>query len=1091
MKRVRYPAAAKPGIRGLFGDAIGEPALIAPGKLRTRRLPAKPLHRRLDLAAQFPFCTHAGNGSGVDAAKSNAYAHRYERMCSLGNMIELKQAQTLFVELMAELFQLDEAQALDFGIYRIIRHRNQRVRGFLGEIETRGEDKKLVGGELQRILDAAFSSGDAEAEAKIDARLRELENDLGLNRHMTATQREEALTDAFKRPKLRPDVEEYRNLTRQREDTRHGDDDRLEVLNRLHQFFDRHYQDGDFIVQRRYGRNGARYVRSTGEDTEFRWATEDMYYIKSGDIFTDFPVTLANGARIVFAVEEKTLNETRAALKPNDKAHYQLKSIKKDGDAWRVLLDYTKGARTKAHNKTIVDAIVQKTGAQAEDAARWLRRYIARNQSDFFIHKRLGEALNEELDIFLKTEVLDADQLLSGETRALRHARVAQQVREIGRAIIAFLATLEDFQKALWEKKKLVLETRYVITLDRIEKLAGREWLEAKLSEIVKRQKKEWKELGLGNYAKVESVYRSSPPEGVLPLPVDTQHFDEAFKWELLGKIGAVDESLDGILLFAENWQALNTMREKFSSRITCTYIDPPYNAPASLVAYKNSYKDASWLSLMQGRVEQSKGLMASDSPLFVAIDDWEMTNLDHMLAREVPWLRRDVIVVNHHPQGSGGDNVSRTHEYMLALCPQGRSILYTLVETDGEEWAFMRSGTGENNFRAGRPKSFYAILIDPATNEVKGVEPHPEKDADYPRGKTKEGWKRIYPLSQDGRERVWRLSSKSGDMAFQQGRLRVSNGGTVYIQVKTKKSPVFSNWTDGKYNAGQAGTKLIENLFGTASVFAYPKSLHTVKDAVASALDANGGWVLDYFGGSGTTAHAVMELGTIEADSDNDDSASSAKFFLVETNDYACTVILPRIKKVAAAKIWDGGAASAIDGGGVFVRFQQFERYEDTLENLALTAEQGHSSQLPFNDSPTALRWKMEEEARRVYCALDHFRSPFGYTLRRAEGVGQAQPVAVDLVESLVWLLGLDVATRRRETQGVAITGKNRRDESVLVAFRDCEQPGSGDWVMRLMNAGTHDRVYTNDPAALVFDGAEKLESIEAVFAGQFGNAA
>ena len=191
-------------------------------------------------------------------------------------MIELKQAQTRFVELMAELFQLDEAQALDFGIYRIIRHRNQRVRDFLGEIETRGEDKKLVGGELQRILDAAFSSGDAEAEVKIDARLRELENDLGLNRHMTATQREEALTDAFKRPKLRPDVEEYRNLTRQREDTRHGDDDRLEVLNRLHQFFDRHYQDGDFIVQRRYGRNGARYIRSTGEDTEFRWATEDM-----------------------------------------------------------------------------------------------------------------------------------------------------------------------------------------------------------------------------------------------------------------------------------------------------------------------------------------------------------------------------------------------------------------------------------------------------------------------------------------------------------------------------------------------------------------------------------------------------------------------------------------------------------------------------------------------------------------------------------------------------------------------------------------------------------------------------------------------
>lgn len=55
----------------------------------------------------------------------------------------------------------------------------------------------------------------------------------------------------------------------------------------LYQFFSRHYQDGDFIVEHRYGRDGSRYIRSTGEDTEFHWATEDIYYIKSGDIFTE------------------------------------------------------------------------------------------------------------------------------------------------------------------------------------------------------------------------------------------------------------------------------------------------------------------------------------------------------------------------------------------------------------------------------------------------------------------------------------------------------------------------------------------------------------------------------------------------------------------------------------------------------------------------------------------------------------------------------------------------------------------------------------------------------------------------------------
>lgn len=1002
-------------------------------------------------------------------------------------MTDLKQAQTHFVELMAELFQLDEAQALDFGIYRVIRHRNNAVRAFLGEVQTKGDDKALVGGELQKILDTAFASKDEERSAELDARLSELEANFGLSAHLTTDQRDQKLTELHAIPAMRSSVDEYRTLREQRDAARHGDDDRLEVLNRLHQFFDRHYQDGDFIVQRRYGREGQRYIRSTGQDTEFRWATEDMYYIKSGDIFTDFPVRLANGAQIVFAVDADTLNATRAALKPNDKAHYQLKSAKKDGDAVRVLLEYAKGARTKAHDKAIVDAIVGKTGAQAEDAARWLRRYIARNQSDFFIHKRLGEALNEELDIFLKTDVLDADQLLAGHARAQRHTRVAQQVRAIGRQIIAFLAALEDFQKQLWEKKKLVLETRYIITLDRIEQLAGREWLEERLPAIIKAQRKEWKALGLGDYAKPKDCLRGG---GFLPLPLDTQNFDAALKWELLGKIGSVDDVLDGVMLWAENWQALSTMQAKFATRIACTYIDPPYNAPASLVAYKNSYKDASWLSLMQGRIDQSKRLMAGDSPMFVAIDDWEMTKLDHMLSREVPWLSRDVIVVNHHPQGSGGDNVSRTHEYMLACCPQGQSILYTLVETDGEEWAFMRSGTGENNFRAGRPKSFYAILVDPITNEIKGVEPHPEKDAPYPKGNTKDGWKRIYPVSQDGRERVWRLSSKSGEKAFHDGRLRVSDGGTVYIKVDTKKSPVFSNWTDGKYNAGQNGTKLIENLFGTASVFAYPKSIHTVKDAIASALDENGGWVLDYFGGSGTTAHAVMELDAAREDEEIDDVTISVKFLLVETNEYANTVILPRVKKVAAARNWSSGVATEVNGRGVFVRFQQLERYEDTLENIALTPEHGESATLPFNDGPTALRWKLDEEARRVYCAIEHYRSPFGYTLRRAEGAGTAENVPVDLVESLVWLLGLDVARMWREPQGVAITGTNRRGESVLVAFRECDAKGSGDWVRRLMAEHPAERVYSNDPADLAFPGADRLEAIEAVFASQFGAA-
>lgn len=1001
-------------------------------------------------------------------------------------MTDLKQAQTQFVELMADLFQLDEAQALDFGIYRVIRHRNNAVRAFLGEVQAKGDHKTLVGGKLQKILDATFSSKDAEQSAQIEDRLRELEADLGLSRHLTDLQREEALADAYKRPKLRGDVDEYRSLQQQRDASQHGDDDRLEVLNRLYQFFDRHYQDGDFIVQRRYGREGQRYIRSTGQDTEFRWATEDMYYIKSGDIFTDFPVRLANGAQIVFAVDADTLNATRAALKPNDKVHYQLKSARKEGDAVRVLLEYAKGARTKAHDKAIVDAIVAKTGAQAEDAARWLRRYIARNQSDFFIHKRLGEALNEELDIFLKTDVLDADQLLAGHARAQRHTRVAQQVRAIGREIIAFLAALEDFQKQLWEKKKLVLETRYIVTLDRIEKLAGKEWLEERLPAIIKAQRKEWKALGLGDYGKPKDCRGDS---AYLPLPVDTGNVDPQFKWDLLGEIAKISDALDGELIHGENWQLLHTAGEAWRGKVGCTYIDPPYNAAGtSEIPYKNAYKHSSWLALMQDRLSATRDLMTPRGVIEIAIDENEASNLEQMLCATFPSNDVVGVSVQHNRRGIQGDNFSYSSEWMYVTHPRGKGVLREIPREEDEYTKDNFRNWGDESDRTDAKNCFYPVIVSADGEivdfgDVADDDYHPKARTVKVRGKS---CFEVWPIDNDGNEKKWRYARDTVEGI--RSLLSAESVGSPDFEIKKLKvsDKPKTLWDKKAYHAGDYGTKVLTAMFGREikKVFQFPKSVNLVMDAVQVA-SSDDSFVIDYFGGSGTTAHAVMAL--------NQTGRGHRKFAVCEVNHYFEKVIVPRVKKSAANadwRVWKDGKAAELTGVGCAVRVTKFEQYEDTLENLALTPEQGESATLPFDDGPTALRWKLDEEAHRVYCAIEHYRSPFGYTLRRAEGAGSAEKVAVDLVESLVWLLGLDVARMWRGAQGVGITGKNRRGETVLVAFRECDAKGSGDWVMRLMSEHPADRVYTNDPADLAFPGADKLEAIEAVFARQFGTA-
>ena len=336
---------------------------------------------------------------------------------------------------------------------------------------------------------------------------------------MNDQERRDLLDQAERFPAFKSKVDEYRSLQEQLRASENVGTDRREVLNRLYQFFSRHYQDGDFIVERRYGRDGSRYIRSTGEDTEFHWATEDMYYIKSGDTFTDFTVRLSNGERIVFSVEPEELQKTRASLKPTDKAHYEIDTVTKaEGGRYMVLLKYLKGAQSNKQKDDIVKAIQGHINADEAELKRWLNHFVARNQSDFFIHKRLGAALREDLDIFLKTEVLNVDQLLKDSDLPRRLIRVGRIVREIGQQIIDFLAVLEDFQKSLWEKKKLVFTTRYVITLDRIATLAGEDWLIAHLPQIIAAQRTEWKELGLGDFASMDDCPKL-PKAILLHLP--------------------------------------------------------------------------------------------------------------------------------------------------------------------------------------------------------------------------------------------------------------------------------------------------------------------------------------------------------------------------------------------------------------------------------------------------------------------------------------------------------------------------------------------------------------------------------------------
>jgi adenine-specific DNA-methyltransferase len=387
------------------------------------------------------------------------------------------------------------------------------------------------------------------------------------------------------------------------------------------------------------------------------------------------------------------------------------------------------------------------------------------------------------------------------------------------------------------------------------------------------------------------------------------------------------------------------------------------------------------------------------------------MADLSKLIDTRFPSLRREMIIVNHHPQGGKAKTLACTHEYMLACVGResDRTLSGRTISNGIERRPFKRSGTAESNFRRGRPNSFYAILVDPNTNKIVGLEQPP--DGSYLTGKTKEGFARVYPLGRRGEERVWRRSYESCLELVREKKLECSDEMTIYqlIPAGERRPALFSNWVDPRYNAGTFGANLLGEIIGEHNPFAYPKSIHTVEDALfAAGLEADG-ICLDFFAGSGTTGHAIINL--------NREDGGRRKFILVEMADYFDTVLLPRLKKVAFTPEWKDGkpvrqsTEAEAERSPRIVKYIRLESYEDALNNITFSG--APRTLYEFDDY--MLRYMLEWETKEgaTLLNIEKLASPFGYKLAITQGQETHEKI-VDIAETFGYLLGLHVRTRR-----------------------------------------------------------------------------
>ena len=416
---------------------------------------------------------------------------------------------------------------------------------------------------------------------------------------------------------------------------------REELFDRLYTFFCRYFSESGSIYFRFTPPHEHVYekIYTDDRDVALFWKTHMLYYVKTDRLFQSMEVEL-DGFRFFFdvsALEHKRANEKRSLV-------YDFKEQREDGTLVFTVTYSEKGKKTDFKNirKSIKDALGLKrytTEVPSEEVLeRAFRLFERQSEVDFFINKNANKFLKEQFNLWLYQYVFEPEGR-EGTIWTEKRIRQLQALKKIAYKIIDFIAQFEDELVRIWNKPKFVLGSHYIITLDRIAaQEEGMDVLESILAHPgMEAQLREWRELGMvGDDFTPEQVWVTDLMgkrlhERYQYLPLDTKHFPD-LEMAIVGLFDHLDQALDGWLVHSENYQALNMMLPKFRDRVKIVYIDPPYNTAKNTFSYIDRFNRAAWISLLENRVRLAKEYLMDSGSIYVHVDFHETASVRFLL---------------------------------------------------------------------------------------------------------------------------------------------------------------------------------------------------------------------------------------------------------------------------------------------------------------------------------------------------------------------------------------------------------------------------------------------------------------------------
>lgn len=825
---------------------------------------------------------------------------------------------------------------------------------------------------------------------------------------------------------------------------------REELFDKLHAFFARYFSRSGSICFAYTPQHMSVYERvyTDEQDVVLFWKTHMLHYVKTDRLFTDLSVEI-DGHAFFFdcaAMAHKKSNEKRELV-------YTLEKIekKKEVVTIRIAVDYSERGR-KTKTEEILKAL-HKGGIKISEAAldKALRLFGRQSEVDYFINKDAGGFLREQFDLWMYQYVFkDETHWTEGRIKQL------QVLKDLAGKLITFIAQFEDELLRIWTKPKFVRGSHYVITLDRI---AAREGGIAVVAAFlkhagIKEQVAEWHDLGIvGKGFEVKAVLEGKGKDLALApawrsLPIDTKHFGKDLELRLLGLFDDLDEQLDGRLVKSENWQALNTLREKFRGEIKCCYIDPPYNTGGDGFPYIDNYQSASWMTMVSDRISAAKPLLAEKGVLFASVDAKERRHFESLLdstfdrsnrVEELIWAtnatknQSPTYSTNHeyvevyarNVKAASGDErmfrepkpgysemmdlvedlnpkfptIDEIEKAIQALFEKHRSEFRDELDEMGIEfdknldlwkglYNYSHAEYRDENGRFVDPKdarkSAARIWIwregDSSMPQVKEDSQKPEfRDPkhqmfrfytpEHPVTKKKcpapkRGW--AWPLKpQPTQTHSFEALKADHRIVFGPDEKKIPQTKKFLHEVDTNVAKsVIMDYTDGE--------KQLTELTGKTRSFPNPKPTTLISRFILQTTDPNE-MVLDFFGGSGTTAHAVV-------DAFNTDRVRR-RFVLVEAANHFEDTLLPRVKRVFASSAWKNGKAIKLGGPGLFCKIVALEQYEDTLSRAVYAEDEDlfrntktdlFSQYVFFRDLKLVEGLEIDKKTKKVSVQLD-----------------------------------------------------------------------------------------------------------------------